>query len=149
MTRNIRRKLLKLLCYAFAMASLCLSANCTMFLKYILKVSERHLNRNFMSSGLIFCAWRRTHAPTLMECEVNADNSFLHFVLYSLLAASCRRLLMWISSIRRVMLFPLIISVKTAIGYLWQFSGRLLCYAIFCMLLPHSMFCWCYPWCRR
>ena len=84
---------------AFAIASLCLSANSLIFRRYMRKESDFHLNLNFMSSVLMFCECNKTHAPTLIECDVNPFNSVELLILYTLLAASCNIFLMWISLI--------------------------------------------------
>ena len=78
------------------------------------------------------CEWRRTHAPTLTECDVNLVNSSFFVILYTFLAASCRIELIWISSIWHVFFLFLLVSVYTAMGLSF---GILSFFALFLILL--------------
>ena len=133
--------------YAFLTASLCLSANWIIFLKYIRKASDRHLRRNFISSILMSCEWRRTHAPTLTECDVNLVNSSFFVILYTFLAASCRIELIWISSIWHVFFLFLLVSVYTAMGLSFGILSFFALFLILLLALTKQCFLFCYLQC--
>ena len=61
------------------------------------------------------CTWRKTQAPTLIECGVNLESFFLHVILLTLLATFLRIEEMYVSLIKHIF-FLLLHSVKTNIG---------------------------------